>query len=223
MADGRRAASLAGYQGDEDVARRALGDQVAAVRASGLGALARMGRLRIADIEAALQDPSGVVRRRACELTVNLADPGGQLLGALVIALDDPDPWVVESACYALGESGPGANPGSAGETSPAGQTSPAGNPRPGGDAVVPRLAAAATSHPDPLCREAAVAALGALGDRRGLPAILKATTDKTAIRRRAVLALAAFDGPDVETALTRAEQDRDWQVRQAAEDLRLR
>ena len=38
--------------------------------------------------------------------------------------------------------------------------------------------------------------------------------------RRRAVLALAAFEGDGVEAALTRALDDRDWQVRQAAEDL---
>ena len=74
--------------------------------------------------------------------------------------------------------------------------------------------------HADPLCREAAVAALGALGDERGLPAILAATADKPAVRRRAVIALAPFDGPEVEAALRRALTDRDRQVRQAAEDL---
>jgi len=41
-----------------------------------------------------------------------------------------------------------------------------------------------------------------------------------TAIRRRAVLALAAFEGPEVEAAIERALTDTDWQVRQAAEDL---
>ena len=45
--------------------------------------------------------------------------------------------------------------------------------------------------------REAAVAALGAIGDDRGLDAILAATTDKPAIRRRAVLALAPFVDPE--------------------------
>jgi len=35
------------------------------------------------------------------------------------------------------------------------------------------------------------------------------------------VVALAAFDGPEVDEALDRAAEDRDWQVRQAAEDLR--
>ena len=68
--------------------------------------------------------------------------------------------------------------------------------------------------------REAAVAALGSVGDKAGLPAVLAATTDKPAIRRRAVVALAAFEGPEVEAALRRAMDDRDWQVRQIAEDL---
>ena len=69
--------------------------------------------------------------------------------------------------------------------------------------------------------REAAVAALGALGDERGLAAILVACGDKPAVRRRAVLALAPFEGPQVEAAIDAALDDRDWQVRQSAEDLR--
>ena len=39
-------------------------------------------------------------------------------------------------------------------------------------------------------------------------------------MRRRATIALAPFDGPEVDEALARALADRDWQVRQAAEDL---
>jgi len=70
------------------------------------------------------------------------------------------------------------------------------------------------------LVREAAVAALGALGDPTTLSTVLAACDDKPAIRRRAVLALAAFDGDDVETRLQAALTDTDWQVRQAAEDL---
>jgi hypothetical protein len=35
------------------------------------------------------------------------------------------------------------------------------------------------------------------------------------------VLALAPFDGAEVDAAIERALVDRDWQVRQAAEDLR--
>lgn len=112
----------------------------------------------------------------------------------LLALLDDGDAGVVETAAWALGE-----------------REDPA---------AIDALASVATSHRDALCREAAVAALGAIGDARGLPAILACTTDKPAVRRRAVLALAPFDGPDVGAALQRALGDRDWQVRQAAEDL---
>jgi HEAT repeat protein len=72
----------------------------------------------------------------------------------------------------------------------------------------------------DALVREACAAALGAIGDPRGLPTILHACTDKPAVRRRAVLALAPFDGDEVDAALQAALADRDWQVRQAAEDV---
>jgi HEAT repeat protein len=114
----------------------------------------------------------------------------------LLPLLDDPEPLVVEAAAWALGERA-------------------TAEPR-----TIERLSQVATTHADPLAREAAVAALGAIGDPAGLPAILQATTDKPAVRRRAVLALAPFEGEDVETALRRALEDRDWQVRQAAEDL---
>ena len=43
---------------------------------------------------------------------------------------------------------------------------------------------------------------------------------DKPAVRRRAVIALAPFDGPEVDAALQRALSGLDWQVRQAAEVL---
>jgi HEAT repeat protein len=77
-----------------------------------------------------------------------------------------------------------------------------------------------ATDHPDPRCRESAVAALGAIGDRRGLSAVLRALKDRPAVRRRAVVALVGFEDPEVETALERCLEDPDWQVRQAAEIL---
>jgi HEAT repeat protein len=124
---------------------------------------------------------------------VELAVPADEV--ALVPLLDDPDPLVAEQAAWALGE-------------------------RRAEPSAVAALAKTAGGHDDPLVREAAVAALGALGDPVGLPAVLAATTDKPAVRRRAVLALAAFDGPEVEAALRRALGDRDRQVRQAAEDL---
>lgn len=113
----------------------------------------------------------------------------------LLAALDDDDPTVVELAAWAIGE-------------------------REGGEGAVVRLVELATTHDEPLCREAAIAALGAIGDPAGLDAVLAGTRDKPAVRRRSVVALAAFDGPRVEEALRAALEDRDWQVRQAAEDL---
>ena len=52
------------------------------------------------------------------------------------------------------------------------------------------------------------------------LAAILAGLDDRAPVRRRAVLALAPFDTPEVTEALERASRDRDRQVRQAAEDL---
>jgi len=62
--------------------------------------------------------------------------------------------------------------------------------------------------------------AVRARRNRRGLATILHGCSDKPAVRRRAVLALAPFDGDDVDAALQAALSDRDWQVRQAAEDV---
>jgi len=91
--------------------------------------------------------------------------------------------------------------------------------PDAGPDAVA-RLSTLATSHEDSLCREAAVAALGSLGDPAGLPAVLVGCGDRASVRRRAVLALAAFEGDEVTEMLRTMGSDRDLQVRQAAEEL---
>lgn len=186
----RRRVAVAGHTGDVATARAALSDPAAVVRATALGALARLGEVTDDELRAGLADPEPAVRRRAASEARHR--PSVDLLPLL----DDPDPLVVEAAAWALGE-----------------------RAVPGRD-VAARLSAVANEHADPLAREAAVAALGAIGDERGLPAILRATKDKPAIRRRAVLALAPFEGPEVDEALERALADRDWQVRQAAEDL---
>jgi HEAT repeat protein len=89
-----------------------------------------------------------------------------------------------------------------------------------GGDGAVTALGTVATHHTDARCREAAIAALGAIGDPAGLGSVLAGLDDKPAVRRRAVVALAAFRGPEVEAALARAEGDRDWQVREVAQAL---
>jgi HEAT repeat protein len=145
-------------------------------------------------------------RATAADAAAGLADPdprarryacelGASLTGAeFREVLDDPDDMVVEAACYAAGEVH---------------------------DArAVPALVRIASAHSDALCRESAVAALGAIGDERGLPAVLAGLEDKPQIRRRAVIALSAFDSPECEAALRRCLGDADWQVRQAAEDV---
>jgi HEAT repeat protein len=137
-----------------------------------------------------MADSSPLVRRTAAELAAHHP----QL--SLLALLTDSDGSVAEAAAWACGEHEHADGP------------------------VVARLVDLAGGHDDALVREAAVAALGAIGDPAGLPAILAATTDKPPVRRRAVLALAPFDGDAVDAALQRALQDRDWQVRQAAEDL---
>ena len=132
---------------------------------------------------------------------------GGRPHLSLRSLLDDPDPAVVEAAAWACGEQ------------------------EHVDDDVLAALIDLGVSSPDALVREACVAALGAIGDRRGLPTILHGCADKPAVRRRAVLALAPFiddhgDGEDetasgdVDAALQAALVDRDWQVRQAAEDV---
>lgn len=193
----RRATVIAGHQGDEETARRALDDTDASVRVAAIGAVERIGTLTDDDVRAALDDPSPAVRRRACELAATRPEV------SLLDALADEDTSVVEVAAWSCGEQ--------VDHVSDDGLD----------DAVVDRLIDLATGADAALVREAAAASLGAIGDERGLPAILVACGDKPHVRRRAVLALAPFEGDEVEAAIDRALADRDWQVRQAAEDLR--
>jgi HEAT repeat protein len=179
-----------------ELERLSASDPDARVRSVALGALVRATSRRSAAgaWRGAVNDPDANVRRRAAELAPALGRAASPT--ALLTLLADPEPLVAEAAAFALGE-----HPGRTRR-------------------VVARLARAATTHDDALVREAAVAALGAIGDTSSLPAVLAACDDKPAIRRRAVLALAAFEGDEVESRLRDALNDRDWQTRQAAEDL---
>jgi HEAT repeat protein len=168
------------------------------VRTAALGALSRLPDLPPGAWSGAADDPDPTVRRRAADLAPVFAGSAREIPAGVVALLDDREVSVVEAAAWALGELGPAAIEAGA----------------------VAQLAEAAGSHSDPLVREAAVAALGALGHQDGLEAVLAACRDKPAIRRRAVLALAAFEGPAVDEALRAALEDKDWQTRQAAEDL---
>jgi len=192
----RRAVTIAGHTGDLATARAALTDDDSGVRNAALGALERLGRLTDDELVAAFGDPTVDVRRRAAEVAATHPTVD------LVPLLDDVDARVIEVAAWSCGEHESGRSE------------------------IVERLLSLATDADEPLVRESAVAALGAIGDERAIEVVIAATSDKPAVRRRAVLALAPFighddRGDDVDEAIDRALEDRDWQVRQAAEDLR--
>lgn len=186
---------LAGHRKDAAAARAGLASADDRVRELALGALARAGALDEAAVLAALDDAVPAVRRRAADLAARLA-PSDVLMAALRGALSDADPLVVEAACWSLGELGVGAS------------------------GAVATLSGIARQHVDARVREAALAALAAIGDPAGLEAVLDALADRPTVRRRAVVALAAFCGPEVDEALRASAADRDWQVREVAEIL---
>lgn len=177
-------------EGDLSLARESCGDGDPRVRASSIAVLSENDALDESLIALGLSDPNPLVR-----MTVARAAAQKSSISVLEL-LNDEDSSVVEIACWAAGE-----------------QTEH-------GDSLIEALSGIALEHEDALCRESAVAALGALGDVRGLESILKATKDIATVRRRAVIALAPFEGQAVTDALQFALSDRDWQVRQAAEDL---
>lgn len=142
----------------------------------------------------ALIDADVDVRREALNQVAHVAPIDDTIYAFVVRNLDDPDALVVDGAVFALGE-------------------------HLYVDAVE-SLCRIATSHEDARCRESAIAALGAIGDDRARPAILGALDDKPPIRRRAIVALSNFEGPDIDAALERASEDRDWQVRAAVNQL---
>jgi HEAT repeat protein len=192
----RRHMITAGHAGQDERARQGLRDPDAGVQAAALGALARLGALTVPDIAHALTTGPVAMRRRATDAALSVHGRGARssLYALLEQSLADPDPLVVVGAAWFLAERRV--------------------------TAAVNALAVTTRAHDDVRCREAAVAALGAIGDPAGLPAVIDALEDKPTVRRRATVALAGFDDPRAEPALRRAAQDRDWQVRQAADEL---
>ena len=180
----------AGFSGDSSVALEALQHEDGTVRASALRALARIGTLTAEILARFIQDSHIETRRTAVELAVPFPSVHVHQ------CIDDSDVFVAEMAAWCIGERTPVS------------------------DIEVETLIDRTTSHSEAVVREACAAALGSLGDERGLPAILAACSDKPAVRRRAILALAPFEGDEVDAALQRALEDKDWQVRQNAEDL---
>jgi HEAT repeat protein len=142
----------------------------------------------------AIDDHDVDVRREALNLIAHVDQIDDNVFEAMLQHLHDEDALVVDGAIFALGEHlyvG-----------------------------AVDQLCVIATSHDDARCRESAIAALGAIGDDRARPAILAALDDKPPVRRRAIVALSNFEGPDIDAALERAAEDRDWQVRAAVNQL---
>lgn len=113
---------------------------------------------------------------------------------SLVSMLADTNSYVVEMALWAEGE-----------------------REEPTNIEIISKIA---SDHSESFVREAAIAALGAIGDERSIDVILSAMNDRPNIRRRAVVAMASYDDQRVTDALRQACRDRDWQVRQIAEDL---
>ncbi len=205
----RIAAILAGYRSDEACAREHLDDPSPTVRAAALGALARSNHMDLMDLNRGFTDQDPQVRRRTCEIAARRSRFAGRehdkraLAAEIVHLLEDPDDLVCESAAWALGELCENRSSASTVALD-----------------VLEALHAVACNHRSPLCREAAVAALGTIGDPKTLASIIQALSDRPQVRRRAVVALAAFDHPDAEAAMKSCLADRDWQVRQSAEEL---
>jgi hypothetical protein len=163
------------------------------IRRLAVAACIRLGPGAMSELAAlAGSDPDEDVRAEAVEV---LGGMGTAAFTAVWECRDDSSGRVVEAVATALGEIT--------------------------NTAAVPWLIETVDTHTATQVREAAVAALGAIGDGRALPTLLEAVqTGKPQIRRRAVVALTAFDGPEVETALTAARLDRNPMVREVAEML---
>jgi HEAT repeat protein len=181
---------LASQEGNWELLRAAFAHTSDHIRSLALHGLLKNNALTDEHIRFAEEDPSRLVRHRLAQL--GALEPRINLS----LLLQDVDFAVAETAAWSLGERVD----------------------------VTPEefalLLEGGAHHDHAIVRESCIAALGAIGDQRAVPVILQGCTDKPAVRRRAILALAPFDGPEITAALEKALLDRDWQVRQAAEDL---
>ncbi len=138
----------------------------------------------------AIEDEDGAVRAMAAEA---LGGTGVECADVLVRGRHDDDPRVVEAIATAYGE-----------------RRDPS---------AVPWLIELASTEGDRAGREAAVAALGAIGDEAALATLLElVAAAPPQVRRRAVVALTVFDDSAVEPAIRAAARDRNPSVREAAE-----
>ncbi len=193
----RRALVLASFRDDgatRALVNNALVDNDARQRVLALRAASRHGWLDPQQWIRALDDDDATVRAESAALLVTHETLDERVAERLIRALHDNDSLVVDAAAFALGEF----------EVASA----------------LSALIDTARHHDDARCRESAVAALGTIGDVAAVDTVIDALQDKAPIRRRAVVALANFEGPRVEEALRLASDDRDWQVRAAVDQL---
>ena len=202
----REAVVVAGHLGDLATVTAGLLAADGGTRAAALGGLVRLEALTESALLAGFDDHDATVVRRAIEVAAHQLIDLSSVNERLIALVTGADADTAEVAAWALGE-----------RWEEHGDDSP---PDPLCSRVLDALEGAARTHNDALVREAAVAALGSVGAQRSVPVIIHAASDKATVRRRAVIALAPFEGPEVDAALAAAINDRDWQVRQAAEDL---
>jgi len=130
------------------------------------------------------------VRAAAAE---KLGSCGSEALGTLGDLERDPDPTVREALATAYGEIDSAH--------------------------TVVWLSSAARGDSDRHVKEAATAALGAIGNNAGIETLLLLINDgPPQVRRRAIAAITVFDDERVEPAIRRAALDRNPGVREAAE-----
>ena len=181
---------LASHKGNAELLCTAFAHDNHHILSLALHGLLKNNVLTDEQVRSAEVDPSRLVRHRLAQL--GAVEPRINLS----ILLHDVDFAVAETAAWSLGERV---------DVTP--------------DEFALLLEGGA-HHDHAIVRESCIAALGAIGNPRAVPVILEGCNYKPAVRRRAILALAPFDGPEVTAALEKALIDRDWQVRQAAEDL---
>ncbi len=201
VAERRREAILARHKTNEFSESELvefLNDAAPVVREAALATVVQLKLDAEKHILNALDDEDQGVRKRALELIIEFSD-NRECVDKILFLLKDSSTFVIETACWVIGE---------------------IGNECENTVEIVSEVSRLALKHDDSLCREAAVACLGSLGHINGLAALLTALDDKPNVRRRATLALAPFEGPEVEEALKKKLKDRDLQTRQAAEDL---
>ncbi|NNN21824.1 MAG: HEAT repeat domain-containing protein [Acidimicrobiales bacterium] len=241
----RRDVAESAYLGNKEIAIRAVSDLDPKVRASGLSSLFKQGAIDIETLIKSANDQDALVQVRALDLIGDLflngsdgpeallsksktganclnsspKDVFNSLLIAFLKVAFASDPLVVVAAFSAIGEIfSYEVNGQKEGLTRDLIEFLLADN------SLVEAAIEICNTHKDPRCIEAAVASLGVFGSKGvsvGLDTVILVAQDGVpATRRRAILALSGFDDPKIEPVLEKALLDKDWQVRQCAEDI---